>query len=58
MTQGERVGMRWREQAGINLEGARETAVAEAYKDGTEEKMRGINGRLLVWGNVRGYSIA
>ena len=33
---GARVGMRWREQAGLDLAGARETA-AEADEDGAEE---------------------
>ena len=37
--QGVRVGVRWWEQAGIDLEGARETVAtaAEEYKDGLED---------------------
>ena len=35
--QGAQVGMRWWEQAGIDLAGARETWVAVADKDGLEE---------------------
>ena len=36
-TPGVRVGMRWWEQVGIDLEGERETAEAEADGDGIEE---------------------
>ena len=40
------VGMRWWEQAGINITGAREAAAVAAEKDGGEEWWRGINGGL------------
>ena len=55
------MGMRWREQAGIDLKGARETVTAaeEADRDGMGWKSdRGKRGRLLGWDSGREYNVA
>ena len=44
--------MMWWEQAGIDLTGVRERAVADTDKDGGEQWRR-KRGRLLIWDNGR-----
>ena len=56
MEPGLQVGMRWWEQVGINLEGAREAAAAAAEKDAGEKWRRGHKGRLLGRSNSNEYT--
>ena len=56
MVLGSQVGMRWWEQAGINLVGAREAAVAAEERDGGEELQRGSKRGLSGWNNRSNYT--
>ena len=56
-TPGSRVGMRWWDQAGLDLAGEREMAATEADGNGMKSKMGKI-GRLLGWDRGREYNIA
>ena len=51
-----RVGMRWWEQEGINMAGAREATAATAEKDREKEGRRGRKGRLLGQSNSNEYT--
>ena len=53
---GARVGIQWWEEAGINLEGAREAAVAATEKYWGEEWRRGSKGGLPVRSNRSKYT--
>ena len=49
------MGMRWWEQAGINMVGDREAAAEAAEKDEEEDLWRGCKGRLPVQINSNDY---